>query len=96
MRDSTTASARQGIIPPPQSEIAWRALRTMSFERCVLDPAMLARLMADLDTPMDEHECMIDAVSHERFVKEIESDPREREEWERFLFPSHNNEADDF
>jgi hypothetical protein len=30
---------------------------------------MLARLMADLDMPMDEHECMIeavDAVRHER------------------------------
>jgi hypothetical protein len=24
VRDSTTASARQGIIPPPQYEIAWR------------------------------------------------------------------------
>jgi hypothetical protein len=51
--------------------------------------------MADLDTPMYEHEYMIEAVSHERFMKEIESDPREREEWEQFLFPSHNNEADD-
>jgi hypothetical protein len=41
----------------------------MSFERCVLDLVMLARLMADLDMPMDEHECMIeavDAVRHER------------------------------
>jgi hypothetical protein len=27
----------------------------MSFERCVPDPVMLARLMADLDMPMDEH-----------------------------------------
>jgi hypothetical protein len=48
---------------------------------------------------MDEHECMIeavDAVSHERFMKEIESDPRVREGWERFLFASHNNETDDF
>ncbi len=72
----------------------------MSFERCVPDPAMLARLMAQLDTPMDEHECMIevvDAVHHERFMEEIESDPRVREEWERFLFASHrDDEADDF
>jgi len=70
----------------------------MSLERCVPDPVMLARLMADLDTPMDEHECMIeavDAVRHERFIQEIESDPRVREEWERFLFASHDNEADD-
>ena len=44
-------------------------LRSMSFERCVPDLVMLARLMADLDMPMDEHECMIeavDAVRHER------------------------------
>jgi hypothetical protein len=34
----------------------------MSFERCVPDHAMLACLMADLDTPMDERECMIEAV----------------------------------
>ncbi len=71
----------------------------MSFERCVPDPAMLARLMAELDTPMDEHESMIeavDAVRHERFMQEIESDPRVREEWERFLFTSHDDEADDF
>ena len=71
----------------------------MSFERCVPDPAMLASLMAELDTPMDELECMIEAVeavSHERFKKEIESDPRVREEWERFLFASHDNEADCF
>jgi len=26
----------------------------MSFERCVPELVMLARLMADLDTPMDE------------------------------------------
>ena len=74
-------------------------MRSMSFERCVPDPAMLARLMAELEVPMDEHECMIeavDAVSRERFMKEIESDPRVREEWERFLFASHDNEADDF
>lgn len=71
----------------------------MRFERCVPDPVMLARLMAELDTPMDEHECMIEAadtVSHERFMKEIESDPRLREEWERFLFARHDNEVDDF
>jgi hypothetical protein len=71
----------------------------MSFERCVPDPVMLARLMAEFDTPMDEHECMIeavDAVSHERFMQEIESDPRVREEWERFLFTSRDDEADDF
>ncbi|MHB1210389.1 MAG: hypothetical protein ACYC1I_11900 [Acidimicrobiales bacterium] len=71
----------------------------MSFERCVPDPVMLARLMAELDTPMDEHDCMIEAVDvvhHERFMQEIESDPRVREEWERFLFASHDDEADDF
>ena len=71
----------------------------MRFERCVPDPVMLARLMAELDTPMDEHECMIEAadtVSHERFMKEIESDSRVREEWERFLFTSRDDEADDF
>jgi len=42
------------------------------------------------------HDLAVDAVSHERFMKEIESDPRVREEWERFLFASHDNEADDF
>jgi len=71
----------------------------MSFEQCVPDPVMLARLMADRDTPMDEHECMIevvDAVRHERFMQEIESDPRVREEWESFLFTSRDDEADDF
>jgi len=71
----------------------------MSFERCVPDPVMLARLMAELDVPMDEHESMIEAldtVRHERFMQEIESDPRVREEWERFLFTSHDDEADDF
>lgn len=54
----------------------------MRFKRCVPDPVMLARLVAELDIPMDEHECMldaVDAVSHERFMKEIESDPRVRE-----------------
>jgi len=71
----------------------------MRFKRCVPDPVMLARLVAELDIPMDEHECMldaVDAVSHERFMKEIGSDPRVREGWERFLFASHNNETDDF
>jgi len=29
-------------------------------------------------------------------MKEIESDSRVREEWERFLFASYDNEADDF
>ena len=70
----------------------------MSFERCVPDPVMLARLMAELDIPMDEHESMIEAVDmvhHERFMQEIESDPRMREAWERFLFTSRD-EADDF
>ena len=41
----------------------------MSFERSVPDLVMFARLMAALDMPMDEHECMIeavDAVRHER------------------------------
>jgi hypothetical protein len=55
--------------------------------------------MAELDTPMEEHECMIEAVDtvrHERFMQEIESDPRVREEWERFLFTSRDDEADDF
>ena len=71
----------------------------MSFERCVPDPAMLARLMSELDTPMEEHESMIevvDAVRHERFTREIETDPRVREEWERFLFTNRDSEADDF
>jgi hypothetical protein len=27
----------------------------MSFERCVSDPALLARLMTELDTPMDKN-----------------------------------------
>jgi hypothetical protein len=38
----------------------------------------------------------VDAVRHERFMQEIESDPRVREEWERFLFTSRDDEADDF
>jgi len=48
----------------------------MSFERCVPDLVMLARLMADLDTPMDEHECMgevVDAVRRKRFEPVSES-----------------------
>jgi hypothetical protein len=35
----------------------------MNFERCVPDPVMLAPLMADLDTPMDEHRIKISFVS---------------------------------
>ena len=38
----------------------------------------------------------VDAVRHVRFMQEIESDPRVREEWERFLFTSRDDEADDF
>jgi len=71
----------------------------MSFERCAPDSVMLARLVAELDVPMDEHECMIeavDSVSYEWFMKEIESYSRVREGWERFLLASHNNETNDF
>ena len=49
---------------------------------------MLARLVAELDVPMDEHGCMIeavDSVSYEWFMKEIESYSRVRQGWERFL-----------
>jgi hypothetical protein len=60
---------------------------------------MLARLMAELDTPMEMHESMIDtidSVRHERFMQEIESDPRVRREWERFLFSTRDEPTDDF
>jgi hypothetical protein len=70
-----------------------------AFDRAIPDPASLARLMAELDTPMEESEAMIeviDAVRHERFMREIESDPRVREEWERFLFATRDDDADDF
>jgi hypothetical protein len=71
----------------------------MSFERCTPNPEMLARLMADLDTPMEDHESMIeviDSVRHERFMEEIKADPQVREEWERFLFTSRDDSTDDF
>lgn len=70
-----------------------------AFDRAIPDPASLARLMAELDTPMEEHEAMIeqiDIVRHERFMREIQSDPRVREEWERFLFATRDDEIDDF
>lgn len=71
----------------------------MSFERCVPDPAMLARLMAELDIPMDCHEAMIetlDAFHREQFERDIEADPKVREEWERFIFASREELTDDF
>jgi hypothetical protein len=69
-----------------------------SFERAIPDPAMLARLLRELDTPMDQHVAMIDAVdwaNEQWFERELVRDPRVREEHERFLFASHDDESDD-
>jgi hypothetical protein len=68
------------------------------FERVVPNPAALARLLADLDTPMDQHESMIEAVdwlNAERFQLELERDPQARYEWEQFLFSDHSDYTDD-
>ncbi len=70
-----------------------------AFDRAIPDPVYLARMMEQLDVPMEEHEVMIeviDSVRHERFMREIESDPKVREEWERFLFATRDDEVDDF
>ncbi len=71
----------------------------MSFERCVPDPEMLARLMSELDTPMEDHEAMIEAfetVYLEQFERELEGNPIVREEWERFLFANQDDLGDGF
>lgn len=55
--------------------------------------------MNELDTPIDEHPAMIDAVdwlAYRLFMSEMESDPRVREEWERFLMSSGDDVGDDF
>lgn len=72
----------EGLAPAAGQRTPRVSICPMSFERWVPDPVILARLVAELDIPMDEHECMleaVDAVSHERFLKEVESDPRVRE-----------------
>ena len=68
------------------------------FDRVVPNPVVLARLLADLDTPMDQHESMIEAVdwlNAERFQQDLERDPQVRAEWEQFLFADHTDTADD-
>lgn len=63
------------------------------YGRSEPDPAFLARMMAQLDIPMEEHESMIetiDAVNEEIFFEEIARNPKVRAEWERFLFARHD------
>ena len=74
-------------------------LDCVSFERSIPDRARLAQWMNELDTPIDEHPAMIDAVdwlAYRLFMSEMESDPRVREEWERFLMSSGDDVGDDF
>ena len=69
-----------------------------SFERSIPNPAMLVRMLRDLDTPMDQHEAMIEAVAwanEQWFERELVRDPRVRKEYERFLFANHDDESDD-
>jgi hypothetical protein len=68
------------------------------LEPAIPDPVMLARLLRELDTPMDQHVAMIEAVdwaNEQRFERELVRDPRVREEHERFLFASHDDKSDD-
>jgi hypothetical protein len=70
----------------------------MGFERAIPNAAMLARMLRDLDTPMDHHEAMIEAVdwmNGVRFQRELDRDPRVREEYERFLLASPETESGD-
>ena len=70
----------------------------MSFERAVPNPQRLARWLAELDTPIDQHPAMVEAVDwlHYRiFMEEVESDPRVRDEWERFLMNSPGDYVDE-
>jgi hypothetical protein len=65
----------------------------VGFEHVQPNPEVLARLMSDLDTPMEQHEAMVDAIDwleHERFRVELEHDPKAREEWEKFLFATRD------
>ena len=69
-----------------------------AFERAIPNPAMLARMLRDLDTPMDQHEAMIEAVdwaNEQWFERQLVRDPRVREEHERFLFASHDDGSDE-
>jgi hypothetical protein len=62
------------------------------LEPAIPDPVMLARLLRELDTPMDQHVAMIEAVdwaNEQRFERELV------EEHERFLFASHDDKSDD-
>ena len=70
-----------------------------AFDRCVPNPEMLARLLVELDTPMEYHEAMIetlDTVHREQFEREIESNPIVRDEWERFLFATQDDLTENF
>ena len=81
-------------------------LNCVSFERAVPNPQRLARWMTDLDTPIDEHPAMVEAVDwlhHQLFLNEVEADPQVRDEWEAFLMsvPDESTElceddSDDF
>jgi hypothetical protein len=71
----------------------------MSFKENWLDPLVLARLLAELDTPMELHEAMIDAVdwlAEENFMREVANDPRVRAEWEEFLMTGSDDGDDSF
>jgi hypothetical protein len=64
-----------------------------------LDPLVLARLLAELDTPMELHEAMIDAVdwlAEENFMREVANDPRVRAEWEEFLMTGSDDGDESF
>jgi hypothetical protein len=74
-------------------------IHVSAFDRAIPDPESLARLMAQLETPMEEHEAMIEAIDwarSERFKREIETDPRVHAEWERFHFGIRDDEVDEF
>ena len=70
----------------------------MGFERAIPNAVTLARMLRDLDTPMNLHEAMIEAVdwaNSQRFQRELGRDPQVREEYEQFLFASHDDESKD-
>ena len=80
----------------PDADLA--TLCSMGFERAIPNAVMLARMLRDLDTPMDQHEAMIEAVdwaNSERFQRELGRDPQVREEYEQFLFASHGDDEED-
>jgi hypothetical protein len=76
-----------------EASFSHRYAGEVGFEHVQPNPEVLARLMSDLDTPMEQHEAMVDAIDwleHERFRIELEHDPKARQEWEKFLFATRD------